>query len=188
MEAPSSNDLLLADPTRDTSQVELYSQANEQYGAAIVRLARAYEDHGDSRRDLLQEIHLALWKSLATYNRRCSLRTWVYRVAHNVATTHLLRSRRWRTRHHVSLEEIESVPDDCNCFRTLDEAQVLERLRLLIRSLSPAERQVIMLYLEGLSAAQIAEVVGISAENAATKVHRIKRILARRFHGGESNE
>jgi RNA polymerase sigma-70 factor (ECF subfamily) len=41
----------------------------------------------EDRRDLLQEIHLALWRSFATFDDRCSLRTWVYRVAHNVATS-----------------------------------------------------------------------------------------------------
>jgi DNA-directed RNA polymerase specialized sigma24 family protein len=33
----------------------------------------------------LQEIRIALWRSFANFDGRCSLRTWVYRVAHNTA-------------------------------------------------------------------------------------------------------
>jgi N-acetylneuraminic acid mutarotase len=42
-------------------------------------------------RDLLQEIHFQLWRSFAHFDHRCSLRTWVYRVAHNVADLPLAR-------------------------------------------------------------------------------------------------
>ena len=52
-----------------------------EFGPALARLAVGYEREADRRRDLLQEIHLALWRSLAIYDGRCSLRTWVYRVA-----------------------------------------------------------------------------------------------------------
>jgi RNA polymerase sigma-70 factor, ECF subfamily len=62
---------------------ERYEEASAAYGAALERLARAYEADPDRRRDLLQEIHIALWRSLEGFDGRCSLRTWVYRVAHN---------------------------------------------------------------------------------------------------------
>jgi hypothetical protein len=70
----------------------------DTFGVPLVRLARAYEGDADARRDLLQEIHLHLWRSFAQYDQRCSLRTWVYRVAHNVATSHVIRQRRIRSR------------------------------------------------------------------------------------------
>ena len=188
MQAPPSNDALSAVESPDAARDKFYAQANERFGAALVRLARAYEEHTDSQRDLLQEIHLALWKSFASYDGRCSLRTWVYRVAHNIATTHILRSRRRRTRDHICLEEIEDFSVEEDSLRTVDETRVLERVHALIRSLSPTDRQIILLYLEGLPAAQIAEIVGVTADNAAVKVHRIKRILARKFHDGGDNE
>jgi RNA polymerase sigma-70 factor (ECF subfamily) len=64
-------------------QDDLYEQVTTQFGAALDRLARSYEADPDKRRDLLQEIHFAVWRSLATFGGQCSLRTWVYRVAHN---------------------------------------------------------------------------------------------------------
>jgi len=44
-----------------------------------------------------------------------------------------------------------------------------------------------LLYLEDLEALEIAEVTGMSAVNVATKVHRIKKVLAARFFEGASN-
>src|SRR5262245_30630873 len=67
----------------------MYEQAAATYGAALERLARAYEPDADRRRDL-QELHLALWRSFAGFDGRCSLRTWVYRI--DVPS----RTRRWR--------------------------------------------------------------------------------------------
>ena len=78
------------------TQDELYLQASEAFGAALERLARAYEVDSEKRRDLLQEIHMAIWRSFESYASLCSLRTWVYRVAHNTATSYVLRQRRRR--------------------------------------------------------------------------------------------
>jgi RNA polymerase sigma-70 factor, ECF subfamily len=55
-------------------------------------MARAYEADPSRRQDLLQEVHVAIWRSLLTCDGRCSLRTWVYRVAHYTATKHTLES------------------------------------------------------------------------------------------------
>jgi RNA polymerase sigma-70 factor (ECF subfamily) len=48
-------------------------------------LARVYKAQAEARRDLVQDIHVALWRNLAVFDGRCSLRTRVYRVAHNTA-------------------------------------------------------------------------------------------------------
>src|SRR5262252_4957044 len=90
-------------PTRD----QLYEEAAANCGAAIDRLARAYEPDPDKRRDLLQEIHVALWRSLETFEGRCSLKTWVYRVAHNTATSVVIR-RNTKAPAFVDLEETEA--------------------------------------------------------------------------------
>ena len=159
----------------------LYREAACDYGAALVRLAHAYEDDPEKRRDLIQDIHLALWRSLEAFDRRCSLRTWVYRVAHNAAATYVIRQKRTRARMMVSLEEVEAMPVDAV---DIDRDLALQRLTALIQRLKPVDRQVIVSYLEGMEAAAIGELTGISARHVATKVHRIKNILARSFNEG----
>ena len=166
------------------SQDDLYCQVAATYGAALDRLARAYEADQDARRDLLQDIHLQLWRSFAYFDQRCSLRTWVYRVAHNVATGHMLRQRRMR-KALVGIEEIGAVASNDQNELTTNRNQALQRLALLIQKLRPLDRQIIISYLEGMDAASTAEITGLSAANVAMKVHRIKNVLKRWFHQGE---
>jgi len=173
----------LADPVRNANQDQLYEEAAATYGAALERVARSYEANLDRRQDLLQEIHLALWRSFEQFAQRCSLRTWVYRVAHNVAASHVVRQQRTHAG-LVSLEEIETIPMRAEGELGVDRSTALERLFRLIQRLKPVDRQVIPSYLEGLDAASIGEITGISPANVAMKIHRIKSILARRFQKG----
>ncbi len=167
------------------SQDSLYEEASETYSSALDRLVRAYELDPEARRDLLQEIHLNLWRSFASFDQRCSLRTWVYRVAHNVATGHVIRQSRLRTR-LVTLEDVDVMeaasPGDHES--DLSRSHALERLSRLIQRLKPLDRQIIVSYLEGMTANAISEITGLSPANVAMKVHRIKNILKRSFAAG----
>lgn len=163
-------------------QDDLYQQAASEYGAALARLARGYEADPDKRRDLLQEIHLSLWRSLEGFNGSCSLRTWVYRVAHNAATSYVIRQRRSRPQTLLGLDEVEALAIEPDT----DNKVALDQLTGLIQRLKPLDRQVILAWLDGMDAAEIGELTGLSSGNVATKVHRIKTILARDFQGGRN--
>ena len=173
-------------PETASTQDGLYQEAALTYGAALERLARAYEADTDLRRDLVQEIHVALWRSFNGFDGRCSLRTWIYRVAHNVGASHVLRQRRTRGQELVGLEELENLPDANSGQLAADRSHALDRLLTLIQRLKPLDRHVILSYLEGLDAAAIGEITGLSAGNVATKIHRIKNMLARQFQQGGS--
>jgi RNA polymerase sigma-70 factor, ECF subfamily len=170
-------------PVGAVRQNSLYEQVTETFGSALDRLARAYELDADARRDLLQEIHLQLWRSFAFFDQRCSLRTWVYRVAHNVATKHVMRQRRIRDR-LVSIENIEAMPGPDQGDLAAGQTEALERLSMLIQRLKPLDRQIIVSYLEGMDANSIGEITGLSPANVSMKVHRIKNILKRWFGEG----
>ena len=169
-----------------SSQDELYEDAAATYGAALGRLAGGYERNPDQRRDLLQDIHMGLWQSLNQFDGRCSLRTWTYRVAHNIAISKILR-RRAKAPTLVGIEELESRGEAADREQQFDRGRALERLTVLIHQLKPMDRQVMLLYLDDLDGAEIAEVTGLSSANVATKVHRIKKVLAARFRQGEDN-
>jgi len=153
------------------------------YGPSLDRLARAYELDPDARRDLLQEIHLQLWRSFAHFDQRCSLRTWVYRVAHNVAARHTIRQRRIRSR-LVAIEHLDLLSGSDPGELAVSQNQALERVSMLIQRLNPLDRQIIVSYLEGMDAASIAGITGLSPANVAMKVHRIKNVLRRLFGEG----
>lgn len=170
-------------PATRKDATDLYGEAAAAYGPALERLARAYEADPDRRRDLLQEIHLALWRSFANFDGRCSLRTWLYRVAHNTATSQVTR-RQAKMPTFVGLDQLASIPSEEEGETSADRRRALERILILIRQLAPLDRQVILLYLEGEDAATIGDVTGLSSGNVATKIHRIKIILSERFHEG----
>jgi RNA polymerase sigma-70 factor (ECF subfamily) len=172
--------------TGDQSQDELYKSAAETYGPSLQRLATAYEADPDRRRDLTQDIHLQLWRSFQRYDARCSLRTWVYRVAHNVAASYVMRERR-AFLNLVSLEELEILSDNADGQAAANRRINLERLSALIQQLKPIDRQVIILYLEDMDAASIGEITGLSPAAVAMRIHRIKNVLARRFSEGGGN-
>lgn len=175
--------MALSDLDASSRQDSLYAEAVAAHGAAIERLARAYEADGERQRDLVQDIHLALWRSFAGFDGRCSLRTWVYRVAHNAGASHVLHDKR-RRRPQASLDELANAPDDDNPEQTTAERQTMARLMALIHGLKPADRQVMLLYLEDLDAAAIAEISGLTTNAVGVKIHRIKALLARRFGEG----
>lgn len=162
---------------------DLYRQATESFGSALDRLVRAYEFDADKRRDLLQEVNLALWRSLEQFEERCSLRTWVYRVAHNTAASYVIRQRRMNAP-LLSLEDMDAMPNSAGREDDAGDRMALERLLQLVHQLKPPDRELMLLYLEDLDAPSIGEIMGISAGNVRVQIHRIKAILARRFHAG----
>jgi RNA polymerase sigma-70 factor (ECF subfamily) len=171
--------------TEQASQDDLYASAVAEFGASMARLAAAYELDRSLRQDLLQDIHVALWRSFATFRNQCSLRTWVYRVAHNAAADFVRRHKRFRRELLMSLEELEQLPEDSDAERLHDEAAVVEKLGAVIRQLKPIDREVILLYLEEMDATSISDVLGISPDNVAQKIHRTKKLLNRRFRSGD---
>jgi RNA polymerase sigma-70 factor (ECF subfamily) len=145
------------------------------------RLARSYEADLDACRDLVQEILISLWTSLEGFDGRCSMRTWVYRVAHNKAASHVNRQMRLKQRTFVGLEDLPELADKSEGEDAVNQGDVLKRLYQLIERLKPLDRQVMLAYLEGMDAASTAEITGLSARNVATKIFRIKQVLAQRF-------
>jgi RNA polymerase sigma-70 factor (ECF subfamily) len=159
---------------------KLYREAAAQFGPALQRLARATEADADRRRDLLQDMHVALWRSFAGFDGRCALSTWVYRVAHNVAADHVARETR-RRRPLVGLDEIADLP----AAEAEDAAGALARLMALIRRLKMPDRQIVMLYLEDLDAAAIAAIVGLTPGAVAARISRAKTQLAKLNQEGQ---
>jgi RNA polymerase sigma-70 factor, ECF subfamily len=168
----------------DLKHEQGFQRVLEEFGPALARLSFGYEINPDSRRDLLQEIYLAVWQSLAIFDSRCSLRTWVYRVAHNTAVKHVLREKRRGFATLKSLDEIDDPEDPEDLEDAMHRETAMRRLSLLISQLKPLDRQVILLYVEDVGAEEIAEITGLSRGSVGVRVHRIKDLLRKVFARG----
>jgi RNA polymerase sigma-70 factor (ECF subfamily) len=84
----------------------------------------------------------------------------------------------------VDLEKAEAALQN-DSEQVLDRRAALDRVWALIQKLKPQDKQVILLYLEGMDSTSIGEVTGFSPVNVATKIHRIKKLLSRKLHQGE---
>ncbi len=167
-----------------------YVRISAQYRAAIERLARGYEADPALCQDLVQDIHVALWRSLGYFEEQCSERSWLYRVAHNVAVTHLIKRRRLKPESLTDLDDIAELAGagDDDPETSTGQRRLVESLLATIHRLRPADRQVMLLYLEDLSAAEIADVTGLSPGAIAVRIHRIKAILAEPYDEAEAGQ
>jgi RNA polymerase sigma-70 factor (ECF subfamily) len=148
-----------------------------EHGAAISRLAFSYEAVAGIREELVQEIALAIWQALPHFRGECSERTFVYRIAHNRGLSHV-----WHRRPpHQPLQELEesSQPVDPGPLPEEQAARTSRRERLIstIQTLPVPHRQMIVLMLEGLSHAEMAEVTGITENNVAVRLNRARKAL-----------
>lgn len=162
-----------------SKQDDLYTKAGEQFAATLARLARAVERNADKARDLEQDIHAALWSSFARFEGQCELKTWVYRVAHNVAADHVNKAAKAHKR--VPLEDIGELPSPANPERETGQSLVLAKVQMLIRQLPFPDSQVMLLWLEGETTKAIADVTGLTPSAVGVRVHRIKNLLAAHF-------
>ena len=144
-------------------------------GPALLRLAASYADTVSDRDDLFQEISLAIWKALPQFRGDSSERTFIFRIAHNRAMSHLAKRRPPAS----PVDDVE-VPD----LRPDPESDLLlkqkhEQLAAAIRRLPVEYRQVVTLALEGLTYAEIADVVGIHENNVGVRLNRSRQMLRR---------
>lgn len=148
-----------------------------EHGPALSRLAFGYEKVAGTRDELMQEIALAIWQALPHFRGGCSERTFVYRIAHNRGLTHA-----WhRQPAHPSLDELPQPEEPIDPRPHPEEQAAIsrqrDRLRSAIQRLPLVYRQVVMLMLEDLSRAEIADVLGITESNVAVRLNRARKAL-----------
>ncbi|HUJ00869.1 MAG TPA: RNA polymerase sigma factor [Usitatibacter sp.] len=153
----------------------------KEHKAILYKVAYGYCRDREDRHDLVQEMTIALWRSFGRYDGRVKFSTWAYRVAMNVAISHF-RGETRRVRGTVPIDELGVEPASTDPWFE-EEGDNLRVLRRLIDGLDELDRALILLYLDGHTGAEIAEVVGISAANVTTRVNRLKQRLQRGFAG-----
>jgi RNA polymerase sigma-70 factor (ECF subfamily) len=164
--------------SRDTTEIDaeaLFAGVLSEFGPALRRIAGSYEPRSGRRDDLFQEIALALWQALPRFRGECSMRTFVFRVAHNRALTQAARRSRGET---LDVSEADHLTDPADDPETQTaRRQQRDRLDRAIRRLPILQRQVLLLALEDLSHAEIGGVLGIKENAVAVRLSRARQAL-----------
>jgi len=138
----------------------------------IYKLVGLYASDAEERKDLYQEVLLQAWRSWSSFRGEAKFSTWLYRICLN---TILTQKRKVNCIDYLeSLEPVEHLATDS----TNHKKEEIERLRRAIRSLPETDRALISMHLDGYENSEIADVLGITVNHVAVKLHRCKQQLA----------
>lgn len=158
---------------------DVFLSVVEAHKGIIYKVANAYCGDPENRKDLVQEIVLQLWRSFERYDERFRHSTWIYRIALNVAISFY---RKESKRKALSNPVPEFITDNAEPVVTDPaEEEGIRFLHQFISELKELDKALMLLYLEGKSYREIAEIMGITETNTATRIGRIKVILKQRF-------
>ena len=145
----------------------------------LFKISNSYCRNRDDREDLMQEIIYQLWKSAGSFDTNRKFSTWMYRIALNVAISYY--RQQWRSGlritfggglHLMPLAESPAEPDT---------EEKIELLQQFISEQNELDKALMILYLEERPYREIAEILGITETNVATKLSRIKGRLRQHF-------
>lgn len=160
---------------------ERFIKTIDEHKKIIYKIVNSYCPNREDRKDLEQEIIIQLWKSFDKYDDNYKYSTWMYRIALNVAISFYRKEKKWSTKsdfyNEASIFKIEEV-------RREEETELDHHLKLLqefIHNLNELNKALMLLYLEEKSYEEIAEILGITKTNVATKISRIKLKLKNEF-------
>lgn len=150
-----------------------------QYDALVRRVCLMYSQCSDDFNDLHQETMIHLWQGLDSFRGDSKISTWIYRTTINSCISWLRLNRRHRN--HSDIEDAFNMV-------VSDDGEQREQLRILydiISRLDSIEKALIMMWLDSYSYDEIAEVVGITRQNVATRLHRIRNKMKEMAMGSD---
>jgi len=159
---------------------QAFVQLMQDNKGIIFKVCNAYCPNVHDREDLAQEIIYNVWKSWSGFDNSYKFSTWMYRIALNVAISYYRKQN--RNTSTISLDETEKEIADT----TEQHDAAIENTLLLekfINELNTLDKALMLLYIDGKSYAEIAEILGISETNTATKINRIKNNLKQKVSG-----
>lgn len=167
--------LLTGTEREKSDREERFAYILQEYGSVISGICFSYSTNSDDLKDLRQDIMINIWKGLATFRGDSSLSTWIYRVALNTCVSTV--RKRTKSPSTIPLEGIrEPEADTDNSSR-----ERIETLHKVITTLSPLDKAIITMWLDERKYDEIAEVTGISRNNVAVRINRIKQKLSEKF-------
>jgi RNA polymerase sigma-70 factor (ECF subfamily) len=154
-----------------------FRQWLSEHTGLLLKVVRSFAEAPADQDDLFQEILLQVWLSLPNFRDDSKPTTWLYRVALNTALAwKRTEKRRWHRQGSLSISDVAAA--SASSAEAERNDRIVDQLYAAIRALPPAKRALVVLYLDGFTYREIAEVVGISESNVGVSLNRIKKDLA----------
>ncbi len=138
----------------------------------ILRICGAYAKDATEKEDLFQEVTIAIWKSLDSFQGNSAISTWIYRITLNTCIRLSLRSKNTKVEtiklNSIHFENLQEKADNQE-----DEIQFI-KLQTCIQQLTEPDRSIVLLHLEELPYREITSIIGISENHVAVKMKRAK--------------
>ncbi|MCR5534488.1 MAG: sigma-70 family RNA polymerase sigma factor [Bacteroidaceae bacterium] len=147
-----------------------FSRMVRENKSTIYTVCYMFSNDADEVSDLFQETLINLWKGFESFRHESKLSTWIYRVAMNTCISADRKKRKLGSKVPLSMK-INLYDDEDH------ETKQVRQLHERIQRLDLIDRALVMMWLEGMSYEEIAEVVGISVKNVGVKLVRIKEKL-----------
>jgi RNA polymerase sigma factor (sigma-70 family) len=154
-----------------------FSQLMNMHKGIIYKVVNTYCQHQCDRQDLAQEILTAMWLANDKYNNEFKFSTWMYRIALNVAISYYRKDSKRLDKPALDGEPLIDIADIVE----EDNSEEITQLYRFIGQLDKVNKAIIILYLECESYESIANTLGISKTNIATRIGRIKVTLSNLF-------
>ncbi|WP_414829087.1 RNA polymerase sigma factor [Alteromonas sp. H39] len=152
-----------------------------EYGALLSRVASSYEANDALQQELLQEIAVAVWQAMARFQGNSSVKTYILKVAHNRAVSHVASQVRLPATEEYMDEMSPASERMWSPEKAVEQDKALTRLLRVVRELPLPGRQVLTLSLEGLSYDEIADVCGLTTNHVGVLLKRAKAAINRSF-------
>ena len=162
----------------DKERTDNFIVVVERNKGILYKVANSYCRNLEDRKDLIQEIILQLWRSFDNYNEKFKYSTWIYRISLNVAISFY---RKENTRQRISNQLTTEIFDFTDEEIGDEKETNLGILNQIISKLNDLDKALMLLYLEEKNYKEIAEIIGITETNVATKISRIKDKLKKEF-------
>ena len=147
-----------------------------QFQRIIKKYCIIYGNDIMTSEDLYQETLYNLWKNYSSYKGLCKLSTWVYRITINTCINSI--RLKYKEGKQLELRSALNICDDDN----VEKRENKEMLLNIIGQLSLIDKSIMLLWLEEKSYKEIAEIIGLSETNIATRLNRCKMKVKSMFN------
>jgi RNA polymerase sigma factor (sigma-70 family) len=165
----------------DQQLENIFLTALEQNQQKLLRICSVYARDADDKKDLFQEALINIWQSMPSFEEKSSLSTWMFRVTLNVCLR--LQTKQAKRREHFQRLDSITIENMSELEPDHEEEKQLIKLRSCIKKLNDADKAVTTLYLEELSYKEISDITGLTENNVAVKIKRIKMKLLTCING-----